>query len=246
MWLMEWCYVVCTQSASEASRPSAPAPEVEPIVIRLGERSRRWRSPAERPERRGWDSNPRGGLTPPTRFPVALLKPLGHLSGFPQGIGSQSGGSASAAAGGEELAQQRRALLLPQAAGDPRAVVERAARRARRGRCRRRRPSGRRRRRRRSGCGRGRSPRRTSRRARASRRGSSPAAASRRAPRPRPGSRAARRGRSGRARSSRSLPAAASGSPSRAIDGADRDVAVLGRRPRPLDRQPHQPLVGRM
>ena len=31
-------------------------------------------------ERRGWDSNPRGGLTPPTRFPVALLKPLGHLS----------------------------------------------------------------------------------------------------------------------------------------------------------------------
>ena len=32
------------------------------------------------PERRGWDSNPRGGLTPPTRFPVALLKPLGHLS----------------------------------------------------------------------------------------------------------------------------------------------------------------------
>jgi hypothetical protein len=33
--------------------------------------------------RRGWDSNPRGGLTPPTRFPVALLKPLGHLSGTP-------------------------------------------------------------------------------------------------------------------------------------------------------------------
>jgi hypothetical protein len=32
-------------------------------------------------ERRGWDSNPRGRLTPPTRFPVALLKPLGHLSG---------------------------------------------------------------------------------------------------------------------------------------------------------------------
>ncbi len=25
--------------------------------------------------RRGWDSNPRGRLTPPTRFPVALLKP---------------------------------------------------------------------------------------------------------------------------------------------------------------------------
>jgi hypothetical protein len=31
-------------------------------------------------ERRGWDSNPRGG-NPPTRFPSALLKPLGHLSG---------------------------------------------------------------------------------------------------------------------------------------------------------------------
>src|SRR3954451_25165118 len=31
-------------------------------------------------ERRGRDSNPRGRLTPPTRFPIALLKPLGHLS----------------------------------------------------------------------------------------------------------------------------------------------------------------------
>ena len=31
-------------------------------------------------ERRGRDSNPRGRLSPPTRFPVALLKPLGHLS----------------------------------------------------------------------------------------------------------------------------------------------------------------------
>src|SRR3954465_10791155 len=38
-----------------------------------------------RTERRGWDSNPRGGLTPPTRFPIALLKPLGHLSGHPTG-----------------------------------------------------------------------------------------------------------------------------------------------------------------
>src|SRR5680860_1791312 len=35
-------------------------------------------------QRRGWDSNPRGGLAPPTRFPVALLKPLGHLSGSPR------------------------------------------------------------------------------------------------------------------------------------------------------------------
>src|SRR3954454_3467131 len=31
-------------------------------------------------QRRGRDSNPRGGSTPPTRFPIALLKPLGHLS----------------------------------------------------------------------------------------------------------------------------------------------------------------------
>src|SRR5215208_1115883 len=26
-------------------------------------------------KRRGWDSNPRDGLTPPTRFPIALLRP---------------------------------------------------------------------------------------------------------------------------------------------------------------------------
>src|SRR5919199_5909154 len=32
--------------------------------------------PANRQEkRRGWDSNPRDGSTPPTRFPVALLRP---------------------------------------------------------------------------------------------------------------------------------------------------------------------------
>jgi hypothetical protein len=35
-------------------------------------------------ERRGRDSNPRGSYKPPTRFPVALLKPLGHLSGHGQ------------------------------------------------------------------------------------------------------------------------------------------------------------------
>src|SRR5215204_6786600 len=28
-----------------------------------------------RKERRGWDSNPRDDLTPPTRFPIALLRP---------------------------------------------------------------------------------------------------------------------------------------------------------------------------
>ena len=37
MWLMEWCYVVCSQERLRGSRPSAQAPEVEPIVIRLGE-----------------------------------------------------------------------------------------------------------------------------------------------------------------------------------------------------------------
>src|SRR6187200_835194 len=70
------------------------------------------------PERRGWDSNPRGGLTPPTRFPIALLKPLGHLSGFPQGIG------ALAAATGEEVAQQRCALRFAHAPDDFGAVVQ--------------------------------------------------------------------------------------------------------------------------
>jgi hypothetical protein len=28
-----------------------------------------------RKKRRGWDSNPRDDLTPPTRFPIALLRP---------------------------------------------------------------------------------------------------------------------------------------------------------------------------
>ena len=30
--------------------------------------------------RRERDSNPRGGVCPPTRFPIVLLRPLGHLS----------------------------------------------------------------------------------------------------------------------------------------------------------------------
>src|SRR5215212_9518047 len=29
----------------------------------------------QKEKRRGWDSNPRDGLTPPTRFPIALLRP---------------------------------------------------------------------------------------------------------------------------------------------------------------------------
>src|SRR3954451_11388194 len=37
-------------------------------------------SGVESQQRRGRDSNPRGRSSPPTRFPVALLKPLGHLS----------------------------------------------------------------------------------------------------------------------------------------------------------------------
>ena len=42
------------------------------------------RDPAARATERR-DSNPRDGSTPPTRFPIALLKPLGHLSGCPSG-----------------------------------------------------------------------------------------------------------------------------------------------------------------
>jgi cellulose synthase (UDP-forming) len=37
MWLMEWCYVVCSHERLRGRRPSAMAPEVEPIVIQLGE-----------------------------------------------------------------------------------------------------------------------------------------------------------------------------------------------------------------
>ena len=35
MWLMEWCYVVCSHERLRGHRPSAPASEREPIVIRL-------------------------------------------------------------------------------------------------------------------------------------------------------------------------------------------------------------------
>src|SRR3954447_7729021 len=35
-------------------------------------------------QRRGRDSNPRSRVDPLTRFPVALLKPLGHLSQRPE------------------------------------------------------------------------------------------------------------------------------------------------------------------
>jgi cellulose synthase (UDP-forming) len=37
MWLMEWCYVVCTHQRLRGHRPSAAAPEGEPIVIQLGD-----------------------------------------------------------------------------------------------------------------------------------------------------------------------------------------------------------------
>ena len=85
MRLMEWCYVVCSHERLRGHRPA-----------RAGARGRGDRAAAAGAgaaaapaavagpvlgKRRGWDSNPRGGLTPPTRFPVALLKPLGHLSG---------------------------------------------------------------------------------------------------------------------------------------------------------------------
>ena len=35
MWLMEWCYVVCSHERLRGHRPSARASEREPIVIRL-------------------------------------------------------------------------------------------------------------------------------------------------------------------------------------------------------------------
>jgi hypothetical protein len=34
---MEWCYVVCSLERLRGPRPSVAAPEVEPIVIQLGE-----------------------------------------------------------------------------------------------------------------------------------------------------------------------------------------------------------------
>jgi hypothetical protein len=37
MRLMEWCYVVCTHDRRRGHRPSAAPPEVEPIVIQLGD-----------------------------------------------------------------------------------------------------------------------------------------------------------------------------------------------------------------
>jgi hypothetical protein len=40
----------------------------------------RWPALGSHRRRSGRDSNPRGRLTPPTRFPVALLQPLGHHS----------------------------------------------------------------------------------------------------------------------------------------------------------------------
>jgi cellulose synthase (UDP-forming) len=35
MWLMEWCYVVCSHERLRGHRPTGPSPEVEPIVIPL-------------------------------------------------------------------------------------------------------------------------------------------------------------------------------------------------------------------
>ena len=58
---------------------------VQPLRHPSGVGRKRLDHRPRRAKRRGWDSNPRGGLTPPTRFPVALLKPLGHLSGVCEG-----------------------------------------------------------------------------------------------------------------------------------------------------------------
>jgi hypothetical protein len=35
MWLMEWCYVVCSHERLRGHRPVGRPPEVEPIVIHL-------------------------------------------------------------------------------------------------------------------------------------------------------------------------------------------------------------------
>jgi hypothetical protein len=35
MWLMEWCYVVCSHERLRGHRPAAQPLEVEPIVIPL-------------------------------------------------------------------------------------------------------------------------------------------------------------------------------------------------------------------
>ena len=54
----------CSKAGTRGSRP----PSVSPT--RPARSTCKWRK-----KRRGRDSNPRDGLTPPTRFPVALLRP---------------------------------------------------------------------------------------------------------------------------------------------------------------------------
>jgi hypothetical protein len=39
MHLMEWCYVVCSHERLRGHRPTAPVPDVEPIVMPLGDRA---------------------------------------------------------------------------------------------------------------------------------------------------------------------------------------------------------------
>jgi hypothetical protein len=54
-----------TVAVKRASRFPRPTPLVTAIL----------QFTCKRNERRGWDSNPRDGSTPPTRFPIALLRP---------------------------------------------------------------------------------------------------------------------------------------------------------------------------
>ena len=250
---MEWCYVVCSHERLRGRRPAQAVPEsrADRHPARAG--ARRSSSPRRGRQlgastdfqRRGWDSNPRGGLTPPTRFPVALLKPLGHLSGVSARVLARGRAGqlrarrerrSRAAAPRTPRSQHAGAHLGAVVEGGLGEHVEDAARGAR--------PSGRGRRRRPPGSGRGRSPPRTSRRARGSRRASCPAAASRPAPRPRPGSRGSPRGRSGRgaarARCPR-RPAARRRGRRRRRSGRRRAPAAAAGA---LDRQAHQPLVG--
>ena len=59
--------------ASNRRTPTRGRPSIQLLVLELQ------RLVIEQGWRRGWDSNPRYGLTH-TRFPSVLLKPLGHLS----------------------------------------------------------------------------------------------------------------------------------------------------------------------
>src|SRR5215210_3996215 len=57
------CSTVAVKRARSCARTTVFAPRQPILRLQMGEK------------RRGWDSNPRDGSTPPTRFPIALLRP---------------------------------------------------------------------------------------------------------------------------------------------------------------------------